>query len=177
MTIEKSSKLIIGLCVLALLLVLRLFHIQIVDKKYTESADNQSMVKEWIYPSRGIIYDRNGTILVGNKISYDISVTPRELAKVEFDTLALADALGVSPDYIRDKFAYYKKYRSRIGWTSDVFLKHVTAEKYMKFAELQPIKFPWFKGIPRSSREYPINAGGNLLGYCSEVDEIGRAHV
>lgn len=171
MTVDKSTKLIVGLCTMALVLVVRLFHIQIVDKSYTESADNQSMVREWIYPSRGIIYDRNGEILVGNKITYDIIVTPRELSKVEFDTLALADALGITPEYIKDKFSYYANYRRRIGWRSEIFLKHVDAEKYVKFAELQQLKFPGFKGVARSSREYPINAGGNLLGYCSEVDE------
>lgn len=168
---EKSTRLIIGLCVLALLLVVRLVNIQLIDKSYTESAYNQSMVHEWIYPSRGIIYDRNGNILVGNRITYDIIVTPRELSKVEFDTLGLAEALGISPEYIRAKFLYYKKYRSRIGWRSEVFLKRVEAEQYVKFAEIQQIKFPEFKCVARSSREYPINSGGNLLGYCSEVND------
>lgn len=168
---EKSTRLIIGLCVLALLLVVRLVNIQLIDKSYTESAYNQSMVHEWIYPSRGIIYDRNGNILVGNRITYDIIVTPRELSKVEFDTLGLADALGISPEYIRAKFLYYKKYRSRIGWRSEVFLKRIEAEQYVKFAEIQQIKFPEFKCVARSSREYPINSGGNLLGYCSEVND------
>jgi len=168
---DKSTRLIIGLCVLAFLLIVRLFHIQIVDKSYTESADNQSMVRDWIYPSRGIIYDRNGDVLVGNRITYDIVVTPKELAKTEFDTLALASSLGISPEYVKEKFAYYKKFRSRIGWKSEVFVKHVSAEQYVKFAEIQQIKFPYFKGVARSAREYPINAGGNLLGYCSEVDD------
>ena len=39
----------------------------------------------------------------------------------------------------------------------------------MKFAEVA-YKFPGFRGQARSIREYPFNAGGNLLGYVSEVN-------
>lgn len=170
MALGKDKKLIIGLAVFLSLLLVKLFQIQVLDDTYKSSADNQAMVYQTIYPSRGIILDRNGKILVGNKMAYDILVTPRELAKKEFDTLALAQALSVDPDFIREKFDYYKKYRSRIGWQSQVFLKRVDPAVYMRFAEIE-YRFPGFKGIARSSREYPINAGGNLLGYCSEVDE------
>ena len=58
--------------------------------------------------------DRYGNILVGNKVAYDLLVTPREVE--EFDTLALAQVLDVSPDFIREKMAEYKKNRRRIGW-------------------------------------------------------------
>ena len=48
-------------------------------------------------------------------------------------------------------------------------LKQLPPETYMRFAEVA-YKFPGFRGQPRSIREYPYNAGGNLLGYVSEVD-------
>lgn len=156
--------------VFALILVVRLFSIQILDDKYKASADNQAMLYQTVYPSRGIIYDRKGKILVGNTVVYDIMITPKEMAKVEFDTVGLAMALDLDVDYIREKFAYYKKYRSRIGWQSLTFAKHISPEVYMKFAEVQ-YKYPGFRGVPRTTRDYPINAGGNLLGYCSEVDD------
>lgn len=170
MAVGKDTKLLIGLGVTAIILVVRLFSIQIADDKYKVSADNQATVHRPIYPSRGIIFDRNGEILVGNTMVYDIVVTPRELLKTEFDTLALAEALNIPQEYIREKFKYYHDYRTKIGWQSLTFLKHVSTEKYMRFAELE-YRFPGFSGIVRSTREYPINAGGNLLGYCSEVDD------
>lgn len=170
MAIKRDTKLLIGLGAFLLLLLGKLFWIQIVDDRYKASADNQAMVYNTIYPSRGIIYDRNGLILVGNRVTYDIIVTPRELAKIQFDTLALAEALNVTPEFIRDRFAYYRKYRSRIGWQEQVFMKHVDPSVYMRFAEIQ-YRFPGFRGVARSTREYPINAGGNLLGYCSEVND------
>lgn len=170
MAVPKNIRLIAGLSVFALILIIRIFHLQLVDDRYKNSADNQSMKRMTIYPSRGIIYDRNGVMLVGNSMTYDIMVTPRELHKVEFDTLALASLLEISPDYIREKFANYRKYRSRIGWSQEVFLKHIRPEVFSRFAEVQ-YRYPAFAAVARSAREYPINAGGNLLGYCSEVNE------
>ncbi len=163
----RTTKLLIGLGVAAGILIIKLFAIQILNDKYKRDASNNSMVYDVIYPTRGIIYDRNGKIIVGNTVSYDILVTPREVKP--FDTLQLADALGVSADLIREKMAEYRKNRSRIGYQTVVMLKKVPPETYMQFAELQ-YKFPGFRGQMRSIRSYPFNAGGNLLGYVSEVD-------
>ena len=167
MTLGRDKKLMIGLACMALILIYKLFVIQIVDDKYKIDASNNSMVYDIIYPTRGIIYDRNGKIIVGNKVAYDLLVTPKEVEP--FDTLLLADVLDVSPDFIRSKMAEYKKNRRRIGYQSTVMIRHMKHETYMKFAEMQ-YKFPGFKGQARSIRDYPINAGGNLLGYVSEVD-------
>ena len=168
MEIKRSGKLIIGLWAVILLLLIRLFAIQIVDDSYKRNAANNSMVYHTIYPPRGIIYDRNGEVLVGNRICYDILVTPREVKA--FDTLALAVALDLDTLWIREQMAYYKKDRSRIGWQTLQFAKRVSVEKYMKFAE-RAYDFPGFRGQVRTVREYPFNAGGNLLGYVSEVND------
>ena len=167
MILERKTKILIGLGVVAVILLAKLFTIQILDQQYKIDASNNSMVYDIIYPTRGVIYDRNGEILVGNKIAYDIQVTPREVRA--FDTLALASALNVSVDFIRDRMAEYKKNSRRIGFQSVTMLKQVPSETYIRFAEIQ-YKFPGFKGHVRSIRDYPINAGGNLLGYVSEVD-------
>ena len=167
MDLNRKNKLLIGLGVVAATLLAKLFSIQIIHDEYKISSDNNSMVYETIYPTRGIIYDRNGEILVGNKTAYDIIVTPREVKP--FDTLALAAALDVDVQFIRDRMAYYRKYRSSIGYQSQTMIKQVAPQTYMKFAEIQ-YKFPGFKGQLRSIRDYPVDAGGNLLGYVSEVD-------
>lgn len=167
MKLNRKNKLLIGLGVTAAILLAKLFIIQIIDDKYKLDADNNSMVYSIIYPTRGIIHDRNGKILVGNKVAYDLLVTPREVE--EFDTLGLAKVLEVDPELIRSKMAEYRKNRRRIGWQTVVMLKQLPQETYMKFAEVA-YRFPGFRGQARSIREYPYNAGGNLLGYVSEVD-------
>lgn len=165
---NRSYALLIGLVVVAAIILGKLFYIQIVDDRYKMDAKNNSMVYDIIYPTRGIIYDRKGEIIVGNKVAYDILVTPREVKP--FDTLLLAEALEIEPDFIRSKMAEYARNRRRIGYQSMVMIKQVKPETYMKFAELQ-YNFPGFRGQVRSIRDYPVNAGGNLLGYVSEVDQ------
>ena len=164
---NRSTKLLIGLGVVVLILLGKIFWVQIVDERYKIDAANNSMSRELIYPPRGVIYDRNGVLLVGNRICYDILVTPREVQA--FDTLALADCLDTTADFVRERLEYYHNYRSRIGWQTLTFIKQVEAETYLKFAE-QQYRFPGFKSQARGIREYPFNAGGNLLGYISEVD-------
>ena len=173
MEINRKNKLLIGLVAFALLLLGKLFYIQIINDEYKKDASNNSMVYADIYPPRGVIFDRNGEILVGNSVCYDILVTPRDVS--EFDTLALAEALDTTADFLRERMAYYRKYRSRIGYRTVPLLKQVPPEIYMKFAEKQYL-FPGFRSQMRSIRAYPFNAGGNLLGYISEVnaDDISR---
>lgn len=167
MKLDRKNKLLIGLCTAALILIAKLFSIQILDDRYKLAADNNSLAYNTIYPNRGIIHDRNGRILVGNKVSYDLMVTPREVEP--FDTLTFCEVLGVTPEFVREKMQEYRKFRSRIGWRTVVMLKQIPKETYMRFAEME-YKFPGFRGQARSMREYPYNAGGNLLGYVSEVD-------
>ena len=164
---NRKNRLLAGLIAVAALLLVKLFYIQIINDKYKRDASNNSMVYNYIYPPRGVIYDRNGEILVGNEVCYDISVTPRDVTP--FDTLALARALGVEEDFIRERMAYYRKFRTRIGWQTLTLLKHIPQENYIRFIE-EAYRFPGFKAEVRSVRQYPFNAGGNLLGYISEVD-------
>lgn len=164
---NRKNRLLAGLGAAALVLLARLFVIQVIDDEYKQDASNNSMVYSTIYPPRGVIYDRNGEILVGNAVCYDILVTPRDVG--QFDTLALAQALDTTVEFLRERMQYYRKYRTRIGYQAQTLLKRVPQQTYVKFAELEYM-FPGFRAQMRSIREYPFNAGGNLLGYISEVD-------
>jgi penicillin-binding protein 2 len=164
----RHIRLLIGLGVAALVLLGKIFSLQILDGRYKEKASSNATISETIYPTRGIIYDRNGKILVGNKVAYDIMVSPR--AVKDFDTLALAAVLDVEPAFIREKMAEFNRRRSSIGWQEVTLLRTVPAETYMRLDEVK-YKFPGFRGQVRSIRDYPVNAGGNLLGYVSEVNQ------
>ena len=164
----RHIRLLIGLGVAIVVLLGKIFSLQILDGRYKEDADRNSTIYETIYPTRGVIYDRNGKILVGNKVAYDILVSPREVQA--FDTLALATVLDVDVAFIREKLKEYRRRRSAIGFQSVTMLRTVPAETYMRFDEVK-YKFPGFRGQVRSIRDYPVNAGGNLLGYVSEVNQ------
>ena len=167
-TDHRHIRLLVGLGVAAALLLGKIFSIQVLDDHYKTDADINSTVREMILPTRGVIYDRNGTILVGNKIAYDILVNPREVK--DFDTLALATVLDVTPEFLRGKMDEYHRNRRKIGFQSVTMLKQIPAETYNLFADVL-YRFPGFRGQVRGIRDYPINAGGNLLGYVSEVNQ------
>ena len=167
MKLNRENKLLIGLCTAAAILIAKLFSIQILEDKYKLSAENNTMVYATIFPTRGIIHDRNGNILVGNKVAYDLMVTPKEVEP--FDTLALCEVLDITPEFVKEKMDEFYRNRRRIGYQSVVMMKQIPPETFMKFAEVA-YKFPGFRGQARSIREYPFNAGGNLLGYVSEVN-------
>ena len=164
----RHIRLLVGLGAAVLLLLGKIFSLQIVDGRYKEDAERNATIFETIYPTRGVIYDRNGEILVGNKVAYDILVYPRQVQA--FDTLALATVLDVEPDFIKGKLEEYRRRRGAIGYQAVTMLRTVPAETYMRFDEVK-YRFPGFFGQVRSIRDYPVNAGGNLLGYVSEVNQ------
>ena len=161
MEVNRKNKLLIGLVAVAVILLGKLFYIQIVNDKYKKDASNNSMVYNYIYPPRGVIYDRNGEILVGNEVCYDIMVTPRDVAP--FDTVALAAALDTTVDYIRERMTYYRTYRTRIGFQTLPFIKHITPENYIKFAE-EPYRFPGFEVDADFLKDHPDYRSGDYVG-------------
>lgn len=165
---HRYQYLLTGLAVAFLILTAQLFRLQLLDNSFKISADNNALLYQTRHPARGLILDRNGKVLVGNKNTYDIMVTPRYVK--EFDTLELCRILNLDPEYVRTKFQEYRKYRSSIGYRTVTFAGQVSQEQYSRFLEVAH-KFPEFVGVPRTTRMYPYNAGGNLLGYVTEVDQ------
>lgn len=164
---ERKNILMAGVVIVGLILFLQLFNLQILNDEYKITAENNAYKYITRYPVRGLILDRNNNILVGNKNSYDILITPIEVK--EFDTLALCKIFSLEIDQVREKLKEYRKNRRRIGYQTITFLKQVPSAQYSVFAE-QAYKFPGFSGLPRTSRNYPFNAGANLFGYLTEVD-------
>lgn len=164
---DRRSALIALMVIAFIVIAVRLFFVQIVDKQYRITAENNALKYVTRYPARGRVIDRNGEIIVGNKLTYDIMVTPIDVR--EFDTLELCRIFDMDTSYVKGKFREYKMYRTRIGYQTLTFKKQVSNEQYNMFIE-KSFMFPGFAGMPRTSRTYPFNAGGNLLGYISEVD-------
>lgn len=166
---SDRKRVLIAATVLAFaIIIIKLFAIQILSSEYRLSAENNALKYETKYPARGLIKDREGRIIVGNKTTYDIQVTPYYVK--EFDTLEFCRIFDIDTSFINEKFRYYREYRTRIGYQSMTLLKQVSGEKYNMFVE-KAFMFPGFSGTPRTSRTYNYNAGGNLLGYISEVDQ------
>jgi penicillin-binding protein 2 len=67
-----------SLIIIELLLLIRIFYLQVINDSFKKS-DNNAIKIKYDYPERGYIFDRYGKLLVSNQASYDIMVIPREL--------------------------------------------------------------------------------------------------
>ena len=148
-------------------MLFRLFQVQIIDKQYRESSDNNALKRETVYPARGRILDRNGEVLVDNKLSYDLMVTPFDVKP--FDTAAFCRIFGLDTGFVHERFREYRHNARRIGYQTLAFKRQISNEQYNMFIE-KSFLFPGFSGVPRTARTYPYAGGGNLFGYISEVD-------
>jgi len=162
-----ERKYLIGALLVTFMLVLlvRLIHLQLIDTSYRITAESNSRREVIQYPARGLIYDRNGKLLVSNQAAYDIMVNPLRLAA--FDTLEFCSILSVPPEFVREGISKAVKF-SR--FTSSVFLKQVPADVSSVFQE-QLYKFPGFFVQTRTLRRYTKDIAPHVLGYVGEVNK------
>lgn len=143
--------------------LVRLFYLQVVDSTYKEFATSNVLRKVVQYPARGLIYDRNGELLVYNKAAYDLLVTPREVKP--FDTIRFCRLLEVSVEDFRQRL---KEARSYSPYKPSVIVKQISPEKYAVLQE-HLYKVSGFYIQSRTLREYPRPMAAHLLGYVGEV--------
>ena len=154
-----------AIIVITIVFLIKLFVIQVVDKSYRMSADNNVQRRITQYPARGLIYDRNNNLLVYNQAAYDLMVIPGLTS--EMDTTNLCEILGISIETFTDKIDEASKYSD---YAPSVFLKMVSTETY---AHLQEVlyRYTGFYVQSRTLRKYSYPVAAHILGYVSEVDE------
>lgn len=154
---------------LALIFIARLAYLQLFTDRYALNAANTSIKTEFIIPQRGVIFDRNGRILVGNQPAYEISFT-EALIRPDFDTIGFCNLVNISKqDFIkRINEIKNEKYYSKL--TPMTFMKNLTREQIARIQEII-FKYPAFSIVSRPQRQYEVSTSGNLLGYTNEVNE------
>ncbi|WP_419869179.1 peptidoglycan D,D-transpeptidase FtsI family protein [Chryseobacterium sp. CT-SW4] len=157
------------LVVIALIFVARLSYLQLFTDRYALNAANTSIKIEYVIPQRGVIFDRNGKIMVGNQPAYEISFT-QALMKPDFDTLGFCSLMKISKtDFIKRINTIKKeKYYSKL--TAMTFMKDLSREEIARVQEII-FKYPAFSIVQRPQRQYEVSTSGNLLGYTNEVNE------
>ena len=151
--------------VAAAILIIRLFYIQIIDRTYRVSAANNALRPITQYPARGLIYDRNGKLIVYNQAAYDLLVIPVQTSS--FDTARFNEILGISMQDFRGRMKAAIKYSRR---APSVFMKMISSETYGALQE-ELYKFPGFYVQARTLRKYTRPVAAHLLGYVGEVDD------
>jgi penicillin-binding protein 2 len=149
------------------LFLIRLFYIQVINDKYKLAADDNALRHKIEYPERGVIYDRNGKILVYNEAAYDLMVIPKRVKTI--DTLDLCNMLQITKESFIEKLTKLKKQKFS-SFRPEVFEGEISLETYATLQE-KLYKFPGFFVQARTLRKYPMRSAPHALGYVGEVDE------
>ena len=169
--LENRRLVIAGVAtVIVVVYIIRLFMLQITSDDYKKSADSNAFLKKVEYPSRGIISDRNGKLLVYNQPSYDIMVVMNE-AKGHLDTLEFCQALGISQEEFDRRMAIMKDRNRNPGYsrfTQQLFMSQLSDKDFSVFQE-KMFRFPGFYVQKRSVRQYQYSMMPHVLGDVAEV--------
>jgi penicillin-binding protein 2 len=160
---DRKLVLIVIVLFVGITFILRLFFIQVVDDEWRRKAANISERTITVFPSRGLIYDRNQKLMVANIAVYDLMVVPKDVKLA--DTNAFCKLIGISKEDLITRFNAAKKFSI---YKPTVFEKQIPSKDFAPIAE----KLHNYKGFyaeSRTLRYYPDTVGGHLLGYISEV--------
>lgn len=153
---------------LGLLILGRLFQLQIVEyEKYIPMSRENSLRQETVNPARGLIYDRNGRLIVDNEPIYSITITPASYDKE--NTPTLAKLMNMPLDKVQERIQEAQSY----SWyrTSRLF----TEVDFNTFSIIQENiwQLPGIGHQIESKRHYPVEnmKASHVLGYLREVSE------
>ncbi len=174
-----KRKYVIGGIAIAVVLVyiIRLLFLQVIDQSTQEKAENNAQLRQVIYPSRGLIYDRNGELLVSNQPIYEVTLVVKEMGK-DFDTLEFCTALHINREAFEARMHDMTDRRKNRGYsrfTPQVFMEQLSKEEV---ARLQQEQYKYFGvGIRcRTLRDYTYPIASHVLGSVGEVNQNDLEH-
>lgn len=168
-----NRKLVIAgiMLLLGLTIIGRLLYVQIITDRYREEADMNSRRKVVQYPSRGLIFDRNGKLLVSNQPVYDLMIVGREVR--EFDSIDFCNTVGIDMPTLRGLFAEHRRQvrnHKASNYKPAIFLRQLSVDQYATLQE-KLYRLPGFYAQRRTLRKYEYPVAANVLGYVGEVSE------
>ena len=87
---------------LLLLVAARMFYLQIVHHSYYVTlAEGNRLRSEPVTPPRGLIYDRNGVLLAGNRPSYELDIIPEQVGDMRATIAALSKIVAIRPEDLK----------------------------------------------------------------------------
>ena len=133
--------------------IIRLFILQISSDDYKKSAQSNAFLKRIEFPSRGVITDRNGKLMVYNQPAYDIMVIMNEV-KGRLDTLEFCQTLGITREEFDQRMATIKDISRNPGYskfTQQLFMSQLSDKDFSIFQE----KMVSFSRVLCSTAQYP----------------------
>ncbi|NJN41622.1 MAG: peptidoglycan glycosyltransferase [Flammeovirgaceae bacterium] len=154
--------------VTGIIFLVKLFSIQVLDTRYEDLANSNAILKQIEYPARGLIYDRNGKLLVYNTPEFDLLAIAREMD--DFDSAKFCDVFDISSEELRQRFAEMKKRREYSPFKPTLLIDKLSNYDFAKIQD----NLDEFKGLyiqARTTRGYASPSLANALGYVSEISK------
>ena len=144
-----------------------IFIIQLASLQLSRGSFNRDFAIQEIsvYPERGLIFDRNGELLVANQPMYELIIIPENT--VEFDTIQLSNLIGIKQNDLSKRISSARKYSTKLP---SVIESQISKEKNA-FLQEKIWLFNGFYLRKNSVRDYIRPFASNVIGYTSEVDQ------
>ena len=155
--------------IIVLCYIVRLAFLQLSDGEYKTKADSNAFLNNVIFPTRGVIYDRNGELLVFNQPAYDIMVVMREVE--DLDTLDFCQTINISKEEFDTRMATIKDRNKNPGYstyTQQLFISQIPAQEYSILQE-KLFRYRGFYVRERTIRRYATDHCAHVLGDVAEV--------
>ena len=160
--------------VVVIVFIFRLFQLQVLDDSARDRAENISLVKQTIYPPRGLIYDREGRLLVYNQPVYEVMLVVRDMNRDNtFDTLSFCRVLQIDRSAFDQRMADITNKAKNKGYSRfrpQVFMTQLNASDIAPLQEAL-YKFPGVSVRKRTLRDYNYASAAQVLGSIGEVNQ------
>jgi penicillin-binding protein 2 len=144
-------------------LLTKLFAIQVLDDSFMKKAERNAIQRVVDHPYRGLIYDRNGKLLVYNNPIFDLMIVPKEF-QVK-DTTRFLELFQISKEHLIESYTTARKYSSVKPST---FIKQISTENFARVQDFL-IDYPGLFIVTRSVRSYPSPIAAHAMGYIGEI--------
>jgi penicillin-binding protein 2 len=144
-----------------------IFIIQLASLQLASDSFNRDFAVQEIsvYPERGLIFDRNGELLVANQPMYELIIIPENT--VEFDTIQLSNLIGIEHNDLSKRISSAIKYSTKLP---SVIQSQISKEENA-FLQEKIWQFDGFYLRKNSVRDYIRPFASNVIGYTGEVDQ------
>ncbi|MEJ1354445.1 MAG: penicillin-binding protein 2 [Candidatus Sedimenticola sp. (ex Thyasira tokunagai)] len=167
----KSRALVAALLItlMLLFLVLRLVKLQILENEHFETLSHDNRVKVTpLPPTRGLILDRNGTILAQNLPAHSLEIVPEQVKNLDQTLIDLGKVITIGESDFK-RFERLRKQRRRFD--SIPIRVRLTEEEVARFAVDQH-RFPGVEIQAKLLRDYPLKAiTSHVLGYVGRINK------
>jgi penicillin-binding protein 2 len=164
----EGRKFVIGGIALAIVIayIVRLAFLQLMSGDYKAHAESNAFLNNIVFPVRGVLYDRNGEMLVYNQPAYDIMVVMREVKNL--DTLDFCKTLGIDRETFDQRMKAIKNGKNYSSYTQQIFMGQLSVKEYSVLQE-KLFRFRGFYTRERTIRRYTYPNAPHVLGDMAEV--------